>query len=80
MKAAMMADMVAQGLFIAGDAIEAVQADDSAMSAALGMSAAMSAAQMAADAAAMAAGTAMGKSEGRRFLPLRLVFMRLVGH
>ena len=61
MKAAMIAGMVAQGLSVAGDAIEAVQADDSAMSAALGMSASMGAAQMAADAAAMAAGAAMGK-------------------
>lgn len=61
MKATMLAGMVAQGLSIAGDTIEAVQADDSAMAAALGMNAAMSAAQMAADVAAMAAGAAMGK-------------------
>jgi uncharacterized Zn-binding protein involved in type VI secretion len=61
MKAAMVAGMAAQALNIAGDAIEAVEADNSAMSAALGLNAAMMAAQMAADAIAMAMGAAMGK-------------------
>lgn len=61
MIAAMVAGQVAQAATIAGDAIEAVEADDAAMSAALGMNASMMAAQMAADAAAIAAGMAMGK-------------------
>ncbi|MEW5925884.1 MAG: PAAR domain-containing protein [Gemmatimonadota bacterium] len=64
-KAAMMAmrvaGMTAQVATIAGDAVEAVEADDSAMAAALGISAGMGAAQMAADAVAMAMGAAMGK-------------------
>ncbi len=57
MKVAMMAGMAAQGLAIAGDAIESVEADNSAMSDALALNAAMSAAQMASDAVAMAMGT-----------------------
>jgi uncharacterized Zn-binding protein involved in type VI secretion len=61
MKAAMIAGMVAQVASIAGDAIESVEADNSAMSGALGMSAAMSAAQMANDMVAMAMGALMGK-------------------
>ena len=58
---AQVAGQVAQVASIAGDAVEALTVDDSAMSAALGMSAAMAAAQMAADAVAMAMGNAMGK-------------------
>jgi uncharacterized Zn-binding protein involved in type VI secretion len=61
MKAAMVAGMAAQGLSIAGDAVEAVEADNSAMGAALGINAGMMAAQMAADMVAMAMGAAMGK-------------------
>lgn len=61
MKAVAVAGKVAQVAAIAGDAIEAVEADDSAVSAALGMNATMMAAQMAADAVAQAAGAAMGK-------------------
>jgi len=61
MTAIKVAGMAAQGMQIAGDAIEAVEADDSAMAAALGTNAAMMAAQMAADAAAMALAAAMGK-------------------
>lgn len=57
----MAAGMAAQALNIAGDAVEAVEADSSAMSAALGLNASMMAAQMAADAVAMAMGAAMGK-------------------
>ena len=57
----MVAGMAAQVASIAGDAVEAAETDDSAMSAALGMSAGVMAAQMANDAAAMAAGLAMGK-------------------
>jgi RHS repeat-associated protein len=60
-KVAGAASQVAQVASIAGDAIEAVESDDAAMSAALGMSAGMAAAQMAADAIAMAMGNAMGK-------------------
>lgn len=51
----------AQGLAAAGDAIESVRADDSAMADALALSAAMGAAQLANDAAAMAASLLMGK-------------------
>lgn len=58
---AQIAGMAAQAAAIAGDTIEAVEADDAAMSAALGMSAAMMAAQMASDAVGMAMGAAMGK-------------------
>jgi uncharacterized Zn-binding protein involved in type VI secretion len=61
MAAVQIAGMAAQIASIAGDAVEAVDSDDAAMSAALGMSAAMAAAQMAADAVAMALGAAMGK-------------------
>ncbi|MDQ3650100.1 MAG: PAAR domain-containing protein [Acidobacteriota bacterium] len=61
MKAVAVAGKVAQGAAIAGDAIEAVESDDSAMSAALGINAAMMVAQMAADAVALAASAAMGK-------------------
>ncbi|MBA3712844.1 MAG: PAAR domain-containing protein [Pyrinomonadaceae bacterium] len=61
MKAVAVAGKVAQVAAIAGDAIEAVETDDSAVSAAFGINAAMMAAQMAADAVAMAAGAAMGK-------------------
>jgi uncharacterized Zn-binding protein involved in type VI secretion len=61
MIAAQVAGQVAQVAAIAGDAIEAANTDDAAMSAALNMSASVMAAQMAADAAAMAAGAAMGK-------------------
>jgi uncharacterized Zn-binding protein involved in type VI secretion len=61
MQAAQIAGMAAQVASIAGDAIESVEADESAMSAALGMSAGVAAAQMAADAVAMALGNAMGK-------------------
>lgn len=61
MKAMMMAGMVAQVASIAGDAIESVEADNSAMSSALGLSAAMSAAQMANDIVAMVIGALMGK-------------------
>lgn len=57
----MAAGMASQALNIAGDTVEAVEADNSAMSAALGMNASMMAAQMAADAIAMAMGAAMGK-------------------
>ena len=60
-KGMLVASMAAQGLSAVGDGIEAVQSDDSAMSAALGLSATMTAAQMAADVAALAAGAAMGK-------------------
>jgi uncharacterized Zn-binding protein involved in type VI secretion len=58
---AQVAGQGAQLASIAGDAIEAADAETSAMSAAMGMSAAMAAAQMAADAVAMALSTAMGK-------------------
>lgn len=61
MKAMQVAGMVAQGLLIVGDAIEAAESEDPAMAAALGMNSAMMAAQMAADAAAMALAAAMGK-------------------
>jgi uncharacterized Zn-binding protein involved in type VI secretion len=61
MKAASVAGQVAQVANIAATSIESVDADNSAMSAALGMSAGMMAAQMAADAVAMAMGAAMGK-------------------
>lgn len=61
MKGMMIAGMVAQGLSIAGDTIEAVEADNAAMSAALGLNASMMAAQMAADAIAMVMGALMGK-------------------
>lgn len=61
MKAMMMAGMVAQVAAIAGDAIESVEADNAAMSSALGLSAAMSAAQMANDIVAMVMGALMGK-------------------
>jgi uncharacterized Zn-binding protein involved in type VI secretion len=61
MKGMMIAGMAAQGLSIAGDAIESVESDNSAMSSALGLSASMMAAQMAADVAAMAMAAAMGK-------------------
>jgi uncharacterized Zn-binding protein involved in type VI secretion len=61
MKAMMIAGMVAQVASIAGDAIESVEADNSAMSSALGLSAAMSAAQMANDIVAMVMGALMGK-------------------
>ena len=61
--AAMGAGMAAQGLQVAGDTIEAVEADNSAMSAALSMNASLMAAQIAADAAAMAAAAAMGKDQ-----------------
>ena len=57
----MAAGMAAQVLNIAGDTVEAVEADNAAMSAALGLNASMMAAQMAADAIAMAMGAAMGK-------------------
>jgi len=57
----MVAGMAAQALNIAGDTVEAIEADNAAMSSALGMSASMAAAQMAADAIAMAMGAAMGK-------------------
>jgi RHS repeat-associated protein len=60
-KAMMVAGMVAQASAIVGDAIESVEADNSAMSAALGMNAAMMAAQMANDMVAMAMGALMGK-------------------
>ena len=60
-KGMLVAGMGAQGLSALGDGIEAVESDDSAMSAALGLSAAMTAAQMASDIAAIAAGLAMGK-------------------
>ncbi|MEE4377010.1 MAG: PAAR domain-containing protein [Candidatus Competibacteraceae bacterium] len=60
-KVATAAGMAAQGLMAAGDAIEAVETDDSAMSAALGMNAGMIAAQMSSDVVAMAMGAAMGK-------------------
>lgn len=60
-KAMKVAGQVAQVSAIAGDAVEAVQADDSAMSAALGLRAGMAAAQMVADAIAMAMGALMGK-------------------
>lgn len=60
-QAAKFAGMAAQMAAIAGDAVEAVEADESAMSAAMGMSAGMAAAQMAADAIAQAMGAAMGK-------------------
>ena len=63
MKAMMIAGLAAQGLSIAGDAVEAVEADNAAMSAALGLNASMMAAQMAADAAAMALAAAMGKDQ-----------------
>ncbi|MFL6449155.1 MAG: PAAR domain-containing protein [Bryobacteraceae bacterium] len=59
--AAQIAGMAAQIASIAGDTVEAVESDDAAMSAALGMSASMAAAQMAADAAAMILGASMGK-------------------
>lgn len=62
-KGMMVAGMGAQALTIAGDTVEAVEADTSAMSAALGMNASLMAAQMAADAAAMAAAAAMGKDQ-----------------
>jgi uncharacterized Zn-binding protein involved in type VI secretion len=55
------AGVVAQAAAMAGDVVEAVDSDDAAMSAALGLNVAMTAAQMAADAVAMAAGNAMGK-------------------
>jgi uncharacterized Zn-binding protein involved in type VI secretion len=58
---AQIAGQVAQVASIAGDAILATEADDSAMSAALGMSAAVAAAQLANDAVAMAMGAIMGK-------------------
>ncbi|CAM2065547.1 PAAR domain-containing protein [Sulfidibacter corallicola] len=61
MKAAMIGGMVATGLGIAGDAIEAVEADNSHMAGALALNASMMAAQLAADVAAMAATAAMGK-------------------
>ncbi len=61
MKGAMIAGMVASGLGAVGDGIEAVQADNSHMAAALATNAAMTAAQLAADVAAMAATAAMGK-------------------
>jgi len=54
------AGFAAQGLSIAGDIVESAGADDSAMSAALGLNAAMMAAQMANDVLAMAVGAAMG--------------------
>ncbi len=60
-KGMLVASMAAQGMSALGDGIEAVESDDSAMSAALGLSASMTAAQMASDAAAIAAGMAMGK-------------------
>ena len=60
-KAMQVAGYAAQVSAIAGDAIEAVEADSSAMSAALGMRAGMAAAQMASDAIAMAMGALMGK-------------------
>lgn len=60
-KVATGAGYVAQGASIAGDIVESVQADNSAMSAALAQNAAMMAAQMAADAVAMALAAAMGK-------------------
>lgn len=61
MKAMGAAGMVAQVAAIAGDTIEAVETDDGAMSAALGMNAAMMAAQLAADMAARALSASMGK-------------------
>jgi len=60
-KGLMIAGLVAQGSSAAGDALEAVEADDAAMSAALGMSAAVQAAQMANDVLALAMGALMGK-------------------
>ena len=60
-KVALGAGVAAQGLAIAGDIVESVEADNSAMSAALAQNAAMMAAQLAADAVAMAMAAAMGK-------------------
>ncbi len=65
MKAAMWACMIggfaATSLGVAGDVVEAVEADNSDMAAALAMSAAMATAQMANDVAALAAAALMGK-------------------
>jgi uncharacterized Zn-binding protein involved in type VI secretion len=55
------AGTAAQGMAVAGDAIEAGQAEDPAMAQALSLSANAMAAQMASDAVAMAMGAAMGK-------------------
>ncbi|CAM2070397.1 PAAR domain-containing protein [Sulfidibacter corallicola] len=57
----MVGGFAAQGLSAMGDAIESVEADNSAMADALALSAAMGAAQLANDAAAMAASLLMGK-------------------
>ncbi|CAM2005228.1 RHS repeat-associated core domain-containing protein [Acanthopleuribacter pedis] len=59
--AIMIGGFTAQGLSAVGDAIESVEADNSAMADALALSAAMGAAQLANDAAAMAASLLMGK-------------------
>ncbi|CAM2007318.1 PAAR domain-containing protein [Acanthopleuribacter pedis] len=61
MKGLMFAGMAASALGAVGDGIEAVQADNSHMAAALGINAGMATAQLAADAAAMAATASMGK-------------------
>ena len=60
-KVAMGAGVAAQGAAIAGDVVESVEADSSAMSGALALNAGMMAAQLAADAVAMALAAAMGK-------------------
>lgn len=61
MQATMLAGMASQALMIVGDTIEAVEADNSAMSGALALNAGMMAGQMAADGVAMAMSAAMGK-------------------
>ena len=61
MQATMLAGMASQALMIVGDTIEAVEADNSAMSGALALNASMMAAQMANDVVAMAMSAAMGK-------------------
>jgi len=63
MKVAAKAGQAAQLIGAAGDVVEAVEADNSAMSAALALNASMTTAALAADAAAIAAAAAMGKDQ-----------------
>ena len=63
MQGVAVAGVVAQASQMAGDAVESVEADNSAMSSALALNVGMMAGQMAADAVAMALGAAMGKDQ-----------------